>query len=520
MAKLLRSYYDFRGGLNTDAAPDNLMDNELVQADNIDLLERGGIAKRKGYIRLNNVSYGGQVEQIFEWPRDNGEVWLMAVVDVAGTPRLFRVREDQGYRLEEVARLASPRVGYFFLQDKLYFVDGASYRVWDGETVQDVPNYEPEPPEDEEQPEEPVISDLTPIRRCRFLVRHPNSYRIFAAGDPENASALYYSEPNEPGFFKKVSVLHPTTGDGPVQNIVAFGDALLVFYRHSVWAWRGLDPEEDATWIKLPTGVGTDAPYSIALTPGSLTFFGQSGIYALSPAVLDMNVTIEPTEGLILNFAANKVEALLRQIRIPERAVAVFDSNNQRYMLAYGEGEDAVRNNRILVFDWTLRAFTRYTNLFVNDFCYRLNGDLLAATNGYILKMNTGYNDHNQPIEMRVRTKQFNLDHPFHKKNLLRLYIGFRQPEQGTSLLTLRLYVDDILRGEIIEAALYENFVWGESKWGDIWGYRSTVTTRTRIYGSGHRVQVEFFNAQPDDPTTIYGIAFEFRPKRAKGRLL
>src|SRR5690606_21198779 len=263
MAKLLRSYYDFRGGLNTDTAPDNLMDNELVQADNIDLLERGGIAKRKGYIRLNDESYGGQVEQIFEWPRDNGEAWLMAVVDVAGTPRLFRVREDQGYRLEEVARLASPRVGYFFLQDKLYFVAGASYRVWDGETEKADRNHEPESLEDEEQPEDgeqpevPVISVLSRIRRCRFLVRPPNSYRIIAAGDPENASALYYSEPNAPGFFKKVSVLHPTTGDGPVQNIVAFGDALLVFYRHSVWAWRGLDPEEAAPWMKLTTRVPT-----------------------------------------------------------------------------------------------------------------------------------------------------------------------------------------------------------------------------------------------------------------------
>src|SRR5690606_12915894 len=152
--------------------------------------------------------------------------------------------------------------------------------------------------------------------------------------------------------WKPTSVLYPTTGDGPVQNIVAFGDALLVFYRHSVWAWRGLDPGEDATCIKLPTGLGPEAPYSIARTPGSLTFFGQSGIYGLSPAVLDFNVTIEPTEGLIRNFAANRVETLLRGVRIPERAVAVFDSNNQRYLLAYGEGEDAVRNNRVLVFDW------------------------------------------------------------------------------------------------------------------------------------------------------------------------
>src|SRR5690606_6560658 len=204
------------------------------------------------------------------------------------------------------------------------------------------------------------------------------------------------------------------------------------------WAWRGLDPEEDATSIKLPTGVGTDAPYSIALTPGSLTFFGQSGIYGLSPAVLDFNVTIEPTEGLIRNFAANRVETLLRGVRIPERAVAVFDSNNQRYMLAYGEGEDAVRNNSILVFDWTLGAFTRYTNLFVNDFCHRLNGDLLAATNGYILKLGVGDRDHDQPITMDVLTKAYNLDFPFHKKRLLRLYCAFRIPEQDTPSIIVR----------------------------------------------------------------------------------
>src|SRR5690606_23081037 len=147
-------------------------------------------------------------------------------------------------------------------------------------------------------------NNLGAVAKCTRLVKHPNSYRFFAAGNPEDPAALYFSEPNEPDHWEPSSVLYQTTRDGPVQNIVAFGDALLVFYRHSVWAWRGLDPAEDATWIKLPTGVGTDAPYSIALTPGSLTFFGQSGIYALSPAVLDMNVTIEPTEGLIRNFAA------------------------------------------------------------------------------------------------------------------------------------------------------------------------------------------------------------------------
>src|SRR5690606_20930176 len=94
--KHLRSYYDFRGWLNTDAAPDNMLDNELVRADNVDLLERGGIVKRKGYVRLNEEHYGGQVEQIFEWPRSNGEVWLLAIVG----PNLCRIREAPSYHAE------------------------------------------------------------------------------------------------------------------------------------------------------------------------------------------------------------------------------------------------------------------------------------------------------------------------------------------------------------------------------------------------------------------------------------
>src|SRR5690606_20485948 len=100
---------------------------------------------------------------------------------------------------------------------------------------------------DEELPDnrEPRMeTNLDPIAKCRFLVRHPNSYRLFAAGNPEDPAAVYFSEPNAPDYWKPTSVLYPTTGDGPVQNIIAFGDALLVFYKHSVWAWRGIDPDE------------------------------------------------------------------------------------------------------------------------------------------------------------------------------------------------------------------------------------------------------------------------------------
>jgi hypothetical protein len=53
-----------------------------------------------------------------------------------------------------------------------------------------------------------------------------------------------------------------------------------------------------------------------------------------------------------------------------------------------------------------------------------------------------------------------------------------------------------------------------------MWGWRNLVTSRMKISQSGHRVQVEVSNSQMDMPTTIYGIAFEYRPIRAKGTRL
>jgi len=50
-----------------------------------------------------------------------------------------------------------------------------------------------------------------------------------------------------------------------------------------------------------------------------------------------------------------------------------------------------------------------------------------------------------------------------------------------------------------------------------VWGWADLVTARIRISASGHRVQLRVTNDQLDLPTSIYGMAFEFRPKRAKG---
>lgn len=500
MPKTLQAYNDFRGGWNADAAPDNLADNELALADNVDLSERGGLSKRKGTVRLNAASYGAQVEQVFEWPRNNGEVWLMAVVGQT----LCRIATN-GTKTALQA-LAGPRVAYFFLQDKLYFLDGAQIRVYDGSTVAAVTaSTDPE-------------NSYAPIRRCTFAVRHSKSCRIFVAGDGQDRAALFYSEFNDPTFFKGTSKVYPTTGDGPITGLAVFGDAVLVFFANSVWIWRGIDPAEDALWEKIPTGQGTVADESIALTQNSLTFLGQGGIYAISPALLSYGVTLAPGEDLIANLAANRVTSVIRGITLPAKVRGIYDAYNERYLLAYCDDAMISRNNKVLVYDWSLRAFTRYTGLWVNDFCYRQDGTVLAGTDGYILKLNTGHRDgSDQGIAMKIVSKAYNLGMPFHKKRMTRLFTSFRQTETGDPCrIDARIKVDDVTLLELADATVYDSFEWGDT-WGETWGWRNLITTRMRISGSGHRVQVELSNKQLNIPATIYGWAFEFRPIRAKG---
>ena len=158
---------------------------------------------------------------------------------------------------------------------------------------------------------------------------------------------------------------------------------------------------------------------------------------------------------------------------------------------------------------------------------YRLNGDILVATNGYILRLTDGYlQADGSPVKLDILTKQYNLDYPYHKKRITRLFMTLWNPEEAESEVTVRVFVDGFLESEIIETTLYDSFVWGD-EWGARWGSKSLITTRTKVSASGHRVQVEFINEEydalgnPEDvECIIYGLAFEFRPSRAKGTRL
>ena len=145
MSKQLKSYRDFTGGLNADAAPDNLLDNELMRADNVDLSERGGVKKRNGEERLNATSYKFPVEQLIEWPRDDGSEILLAIVGTElGYNNLCLVNEID-YSLTVLCSVGTAdKVSTYYLRDKLYINDSTKYWVYDGETIEEI--FQSDPP--------------------------------------------------------------------------------------------------------------------------------------------------------------------------------------------------------------------------------------------------------------------------------------------------------------------------------------------------------------------------------------
>jgi len=506
--RMLKPYIDFRGGWNADVAPDNLMDNELMLADNADLDERGAISKRKGTVPLNATSYAAQVERLIEWVRNDGTPILIAVIG----NNLVKVSDADGSTVSLLV-LDNPSIGHFAFQDKFWFTCRSAgvdyYKVYDGTTVANV------------TPNAATDNDLTPIKRCRLFVRHPKSMRFFATLDPSDPAAVYYSEPNDPTYFKATSKLYPGGGEGPVTGLATFGEAVLVFYRNGVWMWKGVDPATDTQWGKIPVSHGTVSPGAIVLAPSVLTFLSGGGIYALTPVLLEPNVALLTEESVAKNLARNKVSSVLRSITNPNIAKAVYIDSVGKYLLAYCDVAGGTRNNNILVLDWPLMAFTRYTGIQVNDFCLRSNGDLLVASNNYILKMFQGYKDWDvaagayKGIDFHVKTKAWPLDRLNERKKVYRVFLSTRQYGAETSTIDLTVTADYASQ-TFTNISLDESFVWGEP-WGNVWGWEDYTIKEAYCMVKGQRVQAEFTNNRLDEPVTVYGIAFEYKLLRPRG---
>lgn len=350
-----------------------------------------------------------------------------------------------------------------------------------------------------EELSEELDSSLNEVVKCKYILYHTASARFFAAGNPDDVAALYFSEPNDPYTWKITSILYPSSNEGPVTGLSILGDAVLVWYRHTVWVWRGIFPDTDATWEPLSAPEGAVSGETITLTPQSVTFLGEGGLYALSPSLLGLTGEIQPGQELFVNLAKDKVMSILENISQKEQTVGIYDGRNERYLLAYTE-EDEGPNDSILVYDWSTKSFTRWLGLESCALLYRQNGDVLIGTEGYILRLGEGDTDQGRPIVPVIHTPPYNLA-LFQEKQFNRLFATWEM-EEGVDLIA-EVWVDG---RKVREYPLHEE----ASNLG-------LITSRLPIKANGNRIQIRFVKGNGGTPFTLYNLGIEWHSVWTRG---
>ena len=120
----IASYQDYTGGLNDTVAPDRMKNNELEQADNIDLSVRGGFGYRYGTTNVNEESYGLNVMYVIEYPLKNGDLIELSVMN---DKKLY---ETTGGTLREIAQLNDYNIDHVIYRNAIYLVDGNDFYTY------------------------------------------------------------------------------------------------------------------------------------------------------------------------------------------------------------------------------------------------------------------------------------------------------------------------------------------------------------------------------------------------------
>lgn len=475
-------------GLNNRDASIHIDDNQASDLLNVHFDNRGAITKRNGYTALNATAIDGNpIKSLFTYYKSDGTRKLLAasgtsVYDVTnGTPTAIKTGlNGNGQRFTAAT-----------FYDKLYLLNG---NTTDGLMKYDGTNF----------------ATVTGAPNGKYVVTHKN--RLYIAGDPANPSRLYMSDLGQPETWPSLNFIDINTNDGDaITGIAEHLDALVIFKERSVHVLRGTGPQNYSI-LDSHQSHGTVSHWSIAQVLNQLVYLGRDGVYAYDGKAV--HLISDLIRGSVLGLSDHPP---WQQTYLVNACATEYKN---KYWLSVTEGNGQTLNNRVYVYDYLHKAWTRYDlsvscfSLFQTSTSFGLySGDV---TQGFVYHQDTGNSDNGANIYAFLQTKDFDFGATSHYKSYKGLFFAAQQQDQDYSINIQ--YIQDLgKQSKVIPLHLGGSnaSVWGTFVWGvDVWGAVPNVAKgTTAVSGASRFLSFKVYDTSTN-PFCFYGWSIRYQIKK------
>ncbi len=530
MGRYLRIYRDFSGGLS-EAANDNIADNQMVEARNIMPGDGFGIARTFG----TSIAYPqipvsqptlNKVTRLIELKPVGKDTQILAFIDKpAGYEDMYFYDEANNIWLLVEQNVVAIK-DWFIQAGKLYWLNGASIKVYDGSNVGTVTLT-------------PLGASATAAEtviwakvKTAVAVEQRGQRWFYGTADNE----IIFSEVGEPTQFTPTNIINVNTKNGDsITALHEFNDGLLIFKKRSIHYLVGWDFADgtDVQLIHLNVSSGTAFPKSIITVENGILYLGINGVYRLS---LPSYSTVIASE----NISEGKISGRLFDSGIITEAHAAAWDNS--YYLSVRKtvstSEDGVETGTEIVnyeyrYQVKSKAFFGEFTQGITTYAVGLAGEralFLGCDNGYVLRYDKESNNYidtmtgeQTAINSVARTKCYDVAGSMVQEvRLERLEVASRQFMGETCRFNMQVKAD---YGELSwdtelvwDTDTDDSLVYGEGLLGvGIWGWQDTVTKEMVVRRRCKRLQFIIKTVENEQPLLIYGLAILYRKKRIKG---
>ena len=341
----------FSGGLNTELDATSLELDELAEALNVRIGNKGEVERRTGYRRFDQ-GLDAPVHFLHRWRTKDGEDQILVVdeqgdleVQSGSNPTAFAHKGNVG--AASIGDEIKFPVTFTTAEDELYIgtLRHGKLRKWNGTRLADVTGvYKPTDKDDDNVYREAPAGQHVVYRHGRLHIGNTQA----------SPSRIWFSKFLLPEAIREAAWVDLDPEDGSsIRAMIPYRDDLAVLKDNSLWVLTGRDPTTYALRT-VDTLRGTVAVRSVCQMRGMLVFFDRdSGLWAY--------------DGSSLSLLSEKINKyLLGGIDYPEcnRAAAYF-GDDRLYLSVPWEGD----TTRTFVMNADNGAWSEYDSGFsVGDF--------------------------------------------------------------------------------------------------------------------------------------------------------